>query len=395
VNRSFYFLLGGQFLSAFADNAILFVVIAMVMKSAHTTSWYVSALQSAFLVAFVVLAPWVGRFADGRPKPTVLIIGNLLKAIGTLLILLDVEPLLAYGIVGMGAAVYAPAKYGILPELVGSQTLVRANGWIEGATILAILSGTVLGGNLADYSIRLALILVLVSYCASAGVTFCITKLVPRQAGSGPAVQQFLRESYAFLGTARARFAIVGAGVFWAAAAVLRVIIIAWAPRTLGMQSAGDIAELTLFLGVGTIIGAAVVPRLIPIEQLRRARLAAYAMSAMIAILAAVTGLHTAQLTLLGVGIAGGIFVVPINAALQEVGHQTIGAGSAVAIQGFFENSAMLLAIGAYGFAAARGADPGMALLVVGSAVLMITLLVSLHLPRVVVSTEVARHDVD
>jgi LPLT family lysophospholipid transporter-like MFS transporter len=194
---------------------------------------------------------------------------------------------------------------------------------------------------------------------------------------------QFARELREFLDTGRARFAVIGAGLFWAAAAVLRVIIVAWAPVTLGMHNAGEIAELTLFLGLGIMVGAAIVPRLIPLAQLRRARLAAYAMSGLILLLSATSGLHAAQATLFAIGLAGGIFVVPINAALQAVGHQSIGAGSAVAIQGFFENLAMLAGVGLYGSAAAWGASPVAALVVLGSGVLAATIAVSAQLPAV------------
>ncbi|MDD1624215.1 MAG: MFS transporter, partial [Methylococcaceae bacterium] len=157
MNKQIYPLLIAQFLSAFADNAILFTVIAMVMQSTQLASWYVPALQSVFLVAFVLLAPWVGGFADHHPKARVLIIANLIKAAGAGLLLLKVEPLLAYGIVGMGAAIYSPAKYGILPELAGHEFLVKANSWIEGSTILAILLGMVIGAKVADFSIQWAL----------------------------------------------------------------------------------------------------------------------------------------------------------------------------------------------------------------------------------------------
>ncbi|MDD5115435.1 MAG: MFS transporter, partial [Methylobacter sp.] len=150
MTKHIYPLLIAQFLSAFADNAILFTVIALVMQSAQLASWYVPALQSSFLLAFVLLAPWVGGFADHHAKSKVLIIANLIKASGAGLLLLHVEPLLAYGVVGMGAAIYSPAKYGILPELVGHDSLVKANSWIEGSTILAILLGMVIGARVAD-----------------------------------------------------------------------------------------------------------------------------------------------------------------------------------------------------------------------------------------------------
>ncbi|MGR9100481.1 MAG: MFS transporter, partial [Gammaproteobacteria bacterium] len=157
MNKHLRPLLIAQFLSAFADNAILFTVIAMVLQSEQLAGWYVPALQSVFLIAFVLLAPWVGAVADQHPKSRVLIAANLIKAGGAALLFLKIEPLLAYAIVGVGAAVYSPAKYGILPELAEHDSLVRANSWIEGSTILAILLGMVIGAKVADYSIQIAL----------------------------------------------------------------------------------------------------------------------------------------------------------------------------------------------------------------------------------------------
>jgi len=145
MNKQIYPLLIAQFLSAFADNAILFTVIALMMQSPDKAGWYFPALQSVFLIAYVALAPWVGWFADNYAKSRVLIIANLIKAVGAGLLFLNVEPLWVYCIVGIGAAIYSPAKYGILPELAGHEFLVKANSWIEGSTILAIISGMVIG----------------------------------------------------------------------------------------------------------------------------------------------------------------------------------------------------------------------------------------------------------
>ncbi|MEE9422081.1 MAG: MFS transporter, partial [Gammaproteobacteria bacterium] len=166
-SRGLNALLIGQFLSAFSDNAILFTVIAIVLNSSEIGNWYVPALQAVFLISFVVVAPWVGPFADKHPKPRVLIIGNLFKALGVGLILINVEPLIAYAMVGLGAAIYSPAKYGILPEIVDPNGLVKANSWIEASTITAIILGTLAGGKLADVSINYALILVTACYLLS------------------------------------------------------------------------------------------------------------------------------------------------------------------------------------------------------------------------------------
>lgn len=380
MNRGVGVLLVAQFLSAFGDNAILFTAIAMVLNS-PVGEWYVPALQGAFLVAFVLLAPWVGPFADRRPKPQVLLIGNALKAAGAALMLTGVEPILAYALVGMGAAVYGPAKYGILPEMVGHDELVRANGLIEGSTIVAIIAGTVVGSRIADHSIQLALLTVVGCFLLSLAVTFLLPRTAPKRAGEATGIGAFGRRMGTLFESDRARFTMLGNSLFWSAGAVLRLLLVAWAPVVLALRNASDVAELTLFLAMGIVAGAVLVPRLIPIERLRRARLAAYAMGLCILAFSQVESLWPARGMLVAIGVCGGLFMVPVNAALQEIGHRTIGSGGAVALQNFFENLAMLTAVGLYTWAVKAGAAPVPAIMVVGALVLIATFLVSWHLP--------------
>lgn len=386
MNKQIYPLLVAQFLSAFADNAILFTVIALVMQSTQLESWYVPALQSVFLIAFVILAPWVGHFADNHPKSRVLIVANLIKAAGAGLLLLDVEPLIAYCVVGTGAAIYSPAKYGILPELAGHELLVKANSWIEGSTILAILLGMVIGAKVADHSIHWALAGTIVIFIASTLITLFLPVQTGRQPAPGSRILQFGGQITDFLTTPRSRFAILGASLFWAAAATLRVIIVAWAPPVLMSKNASEIAELTLFLAIGIIAGSALVPRMIPLERLRLARIPAYLMALFILGLSLTESIWPARSILFVIGMTGGMFIVPINAALQELGQQSIGSGSAVALQGFFQNGAMLIAVGTYTYAASNHADPVLSMLTLGSLVFLATFLVSLRLPAYAVS---------
>ncbi|PPD30488.1 MAG: lysophospholipid transporter LplT [Methylomonas sp.] len=382
MSKHIYPLLIAQFLSAFADNAILFTVIALVMQTAQPPSWYIPALQSVFLVAFVVLAPWVGALADNHAKSRVLIVANLIKAAGAGLLLLKVEPLIAYCLVGVGAALYSPAKYGILPELAGHGGLVKANSWIEGSTILAILAGMVVGAKVADYSTTWALIGTVGLFLISAAMTLFLPVNISRAEVAGSKIVVFFQEVRSFLSTPRSRFAVLGASLFWAAAACVRVIIIAWAPLVLMSHNASDIANLTLFLALGIIAGSALVPRLIPLEHLRRARIPAYLMALLIMGLSFTDALWPARMVLFLMGTAGGMFIVPINAALQELGQQSIGSGGAVAMQNFFQNAAMLLSVGAYTFAASQQVGPVYALLALGGLLLAATFWVVLRLPE-------------
>jgi len=381
MNKQIYPLLIAQFLSAFADNAILFTVIALVMQSAQLATWYVPALQSVFLIAFVVLAPWVGSIADNHAKSRVLIVANMIKAAGAGLLLLNVEPLVAYCLIGMGAAIYSPAKYGILPELAGHDVLVKANSWIEGSTILAILLGMVIGAKVADYSIQWALIGSIIIFFISAAVSLLLPTKISKTEQAGNKIVLFYQQIRLFFITPRSRFAILGASIFWATAATVRVIIIAWAPLILMTENASDIAQLTLFLAIGIIVGSALVPHLIPLDFLGRARFPAYLMALFIIALSFTDTVWTARAALFAIGIAGGMFIVPINAALQELGQQSIGSGGAVALQGFFQNVAMLIAVGSYTYAASNQVNPVTALLALGCIVFLATLLVSLRLP--------------
>lgn len=383
MNKSLAFLLVAQFLSAFADNAILFTVIALVMHAQNPASWYVPALQSSFLVAFVLLAPWVGQLADRFPKARILVVANLLKASGAGLLFLNVEPLIAYAIVGSGAAIYSPAKYGILPELVKHDELVKANGWIEGSTILAILLGMVIGAKVADYSIHTALIGTIGLFLISS-IFACFLGLKNSSSNkqkTTSAISEFFTQIQQFFTFERARFVIMGGALFWASAATLRVILVAWSPQVLDLHSATEIAQLTLFLAVGIIVGSICAARLIPLEKLRRARFAAYLMALLIMTLSFTAVIFVAQSILFFIGIAGGMFIVPVNAALQELGKQTIGSGSAIALQGFFHNVAMLLAVGSYSLASAWQVSAVLAMFCLGVLLLTASVFVASKLP--------------
>ena len=382
MNKGIAALLGTQFFSAFADNAILFIVIAMVLDAGQAGSWYVPTLQASFLIAFVVFAPWVGRFADTHAKPSVLLIGSLLKALGVLMVFAGMDALFAYAVIGTGAAIYGPAKYGILPEMIQHDALVKVNGWMEGSTILAIILGTVIGATLADWNTQWALVMVFVVYVISICMIYFIPRLPVRSTMQGHVLSDFSTAMRGFFKSSRARFSMLGASLFWAASAVLRVLLVAWAPLILLTENASDIAALTLYMAIGIVVGAVLVPRLIPIEYLRRARLAAYAMSVFIIALGFTQTEISASIVLFCIGLAGGLFVVPINAALQEIGHHSIGSGGAVAIQNFFENLAMLIAVGIYTLTTAAGGEPVISIFVLGVCALMATFVVSWHLPK-------------
>lgn len=381
MTRPLFWLLMAQFCSAFADNAILFAVIAMVLKTSDMPSWYVPALQSVFLIAYVILSPWVGELADRFAKSRVLIVANLLKASGAGLLLFDVEPLFAYGIVGAGAALYSPAKYGILPELASEHDLIKANSWIEGTTILAILTGMVVGAKVADHSVTLALNGTVGLFGISALISLLLPAIRKQHLPQASGLKTFYRDMLLFSKHPRARFAISSATLFWSAAACVRVILVAWAPLVLASHTASDIANLSVFLAIGIVIGAGLAPWLIPMHHLRKTRFPALMMGALIAGLGFCNSVALAQTTLFLMGCAGGLFIVPVNATLQTLGQHTIGSGRAVALQNFCQNVGMVISVAGYTFAASMAVTPVHALWGMGVILLILIGTLSLSLP--------------
>ncbi len=240
----------------------------------------------------------------------------------------------------------------------------------------------VIGAKVADYSIQWALIGTIIIFFISATVSLLLPTKISKNEETGNKLVIFYQQARFFFTTTRSRFAILGASLFWATAATVRVIIIAWAPLVLMTENASDIANLTLFLAIGIIVGSALVPHLIPLEFLGRARIPAYFMALFIIVLGFTDTVWAARTALFAIGMAGGMFIVPINAALQELGQQSIGSGGAVALQGFFQNVAMLIAVGGYTYAASQQIDPVTALIGLGSLVFVATFLVSLRLPE-------------
>jgi len=377
-------LLLAQFLTALADNAILFIAVAMVLQGALQGNWYVPALQGSFLVAFVLLAPWVGTFADTHSKPRVLATANGIKILGAAMMLIGLEPLLAYAVVGIGAATYSPAKYGILPELTNSdKALVTINGWVEGSTIVAILLGTVVGAKAADFSITFALCLAAVLYSISALTALWMSRLpAAHQQKKSHAIASFKVTITTLLSSPQARFATLGVSLFWASAVSLRLIIITWAPITLLLTTSEEISLLTLFIALGIAVGAFLAPKLIPLSAVPRTKYAAYTLSLSILALMFVDDINTARALLFIAGISGGLFVVPINALLQEIGYETVGSGHTVAVQHFFENLAMLVATGLYTWGISAGISTMQAMFTLGITIMLLTFLISFRLPK-------------
>lgn len=357
--------LTAQFLSALADNALLFAAIAL-LKANGAPAWHTPLLQEFFLLAYIVLAPFVGHLADAFPKGWVMLVSNGLKLTGAGAMLLGTHPLLAYALVGVGAAAYSPAKYGILSELVTPDKLVKANGMLEGSTIAAILLGVVLGGYLADQGALLAVGVTVGMYLLAALANLPIPALAPTSGTLRPPValvREFACAVRTLMKNPDARFSLLGTSIFWGTGSTLRFLLVAWVPVALGLMDTSTPANLSGAVAVGIALGAAAAARYVSLANVNRALPAGLALGVLIMAFANVTALPAAIVLLVVVGACGGFYVVPLNALLQERGHETVGAGSAIAVQNFFENLVMLVMVGAYTAMTHAGMPPvGMAM---------------------------------
>ena len=371
MNFGFYIILAAQFLSALADNALLFAAIAL-LKDLHSPSWHTPVLQEAFVLSYILLAPFVGAFADSMPKGRVMFISNAIKLTGGLAMLTGVNPLIAYGIAGFGAAAYSPAKYGILTEYLPPAKLVVANSWMEGLTVLAIILGAVIGGVLVSPAIstnllngvaaplqawgintapELAISVVVVLYILAALFNLRIPR-VPidhRPLSRSPAF--LLKEfSHCFTLLWKDPLGQVSLGVttlFWGAGATLRLIVLAWAGVALNYDI-GKAAQLTAWVAVGIAIGSILAARFVKLEHSVKVLPVGIAMGLTVLAMIPVANPILAILLLIAIGAMGGFFVVPMNALLQHRGHLLMGAGSSIAVQNFNENLSILLMLSLY-----------------------------------------------
>ena len=346
-----------QFFSALADNAILIAAIAIVKMQGLPN--LVPLLQESFVVPFILLAPFVGQIADGFPKGRVMLVANVLKLCGALAMLSGINPLTAYGMIGIGAAMYSPAKYGILSQLFGPAALVRANGMMEGSTIVAILLGVLLGGFLADHSLHSAFTGVIAAYALAVVANLFIPKLPAENSDASFHPWLLLKKFVAALGTLfknpDSRFSLLGTSVFWGSGTTLRLMLFAWVPAALLITDNQTPANLMGAVSIGIVLGAAGAGLWVSLIKVNRALIGGLLLGVAVLALIGVHDLTFAYGLMVIIGLCGGWFVVPLNALLQEKGHETIGAGNALAVQNFVENIVMLLFVGAYSAAAAAG----------------------------------------
>ncbi|EAB7344795.1 TPA: lysophospholipid transporter LplT [Salmonella enterica subsp. enterica serovar Concord] len=347
-----------QFLSAFGDNALLFATLAL-LKTQFYPDWSQPVLQMVFVGAYILFAPFVGQIADSFAKGRVMMVANGLKLAGAAGICLGINPFVGYTLVGIGAAAYSPAKYGILGELTTGDKLVKANGMMEASTIAAILLGSVAGGVLADWHVIAALVACALAYAGAVAANLFIPKLVAARPGQSWRLSAMTRSFFSacvvLWRNGETRFSLVGTGLFWGAGVTLRFLLVLWVPVALGITDNATPTYLNAMVAVGIVVGAGAAAKLVTLETVSRCMPAGILIGVVVAIFSLQHALLPAYALLLLIGMLGGFFVVPLNALLQERGKKSVGAGNAIAVQNLGENSAMLLMLGLYSLAVLVG----------------------------------------
>jgi MFS family permease len=388
MKRGFYTIMAAQFFSSLADNALLVASIAFLRQMSEA-AWMTPALKQSFVVSYVVLAPLVGAFADSMPKGRVMLITNAIKIVGCSLMLFSVHPLLAYAVVGLGAAAYSPAKYGILTELLPPSQLVAANGWIEGTTVGSIIAGMLIGGALVSAKVSTALLgfdlpwfttgvdtppeaaiaVIMVFYAIAAVFNWYIpdTGVDHRPPNFNPIAltREFAHCVYLLWRDKLGQISLATTTLFWGAGATLQFIVIDWAAKNMGFS----LSQATYLQGVvalGIAVGAILAARLINLRDAVRVLPLGVAMGFVVMTMVLVTQLPLAMALMVLVGGLAGFFVVPMNALLQHRGHVLMGAGHSIAVQNFNENIGILVMVGLYALMVRSGISVNIAILMFG-----------------------------
>jgi len=343
-----------QFLSAFGDNALLFATLAL-LKQQFYPEWSQPVLQMVFVCAYILLAPFVGQVADSFSTGRVMMVANGLKLLGAVVIVFGGNPFVGYTLVGVGAAAYSPAKYGILGEITTGDRLVKANGLMESSTIAAILIGSMAGGMLADWHVGAALGVCALAYAGAVGANLLIPKLGAARHGQswrfGPMTRSFFSACRTLWHNDETRFSLVGTSMFWGAGVTLRFLLVLWVPVALGITDNATPTYLNAMVAVGIVAGAGAAAKLVTLERVSRCMPAGILIGVAVIFFSLQQAALPAYLLLLLIGFFGGFFVVPLNALLQERGKRSVGAGNAIAVQNLGENTAMLLMLGLYSLA--------------------------------------------
>ena len=368
MKRGFYIIMAAQFFSSLADNALFVAAVAM-LRSIHAPQWKQAALVPLFALFYVLLAPFVGAFADSLPKGKVMLISNFIKVLGCVSMLFGSHPLLAYAIVGLGAAAYSPAKYGILTELLPASQLVKANGWIEGLTIASIILGVLLGGQLVgpvlspwllafdlplidtgvgtppEAAISVLIFVYLLAAWFNLHIPLSGVELRPLPRHLISLLPDFWVCNARLWHDKLGQISLAATTLTWGVAGNLRYIVLAWAAAALG-YSVTQASALQGVVAIGMAAGAMLASMRMKLEDGPRVVTLGIGMGLLIIGLIFINNVWVAAPFLILLGALGGFLVVPMNALLQHRGHNLMGAGRSIAVQNFNEQ-ACILALGA------------------------------------------------
>ncbi len=369
MKKGFFTIMAAQFFSSLADNALLVAAIEL-LKSSSAPAWQIPALTPMFALFYVLLAPFVGAFADAVPKGRVMFLSNTIKVAGCLMMLFGGHPLLAYAVVGLGAAAYSPAKYGILTELLPPSQLVKANGWIEGLTIGSIILGILLGGQLVgpqlspyllgldfpalttgvDSAPEAAIAAMVLVYVLAAVFNLYIPRTeAPLQAlAANPMVlvRDFAQCNARLWSDKLGQISLATTTMFWGVGGNLRIIVFPWAAAALGYTTT-QASSLAGVVSIGVAVGAVWASMRMRLDKATGVIPLGILMGILVIGLNFIRDVWVAVPFLMMLGLAGGYLVVPMNALLQHRGHNLMGAGRSIAVQNFNEQ-ACILALGAF-----------------------------------------------
>ncbi|MDY7578653.1 lysophospholipid transporter LplT [Herbaspirillum sp. RTI4] len=371
MNRGFYTIMAAQFFSSLADNALLIAAISLLAQM-QSPQWMTPLLKLFFVLSYVLLAAFVGAFADSLPKGRVMFYTNLIKIVGCGMMFFGVHPLIAYAVVGFGAAAYSPAKYGILTELLPPDNLVAANGWIEGLTVASIILGTVLGGTLVNPDIsammmaldipllswidtptEAALSVVAVIYIIATVLNLNIKDTGARyphqERNPAKLIVDFARCFTTLWKDKLGQISLAVTTLFWGAGATLQFIVLKWAEKSLQMPL-DKAAILQGVVAVGVAIGAVAAAHFVPLKKSLSVMPLGIAMGVVVMSMTMVHSVWVAYPLLVIIGALSGYFVVPMNALLQHRGHVLMSAGHSIAVQNFNENLSVLMMLVLYSF---------------------------------------------
>jgi LPLT family lysophospholipid transporter-like MFS transporter len=370
MKRGFYTIMAAQFFSSLADNALLIAAMALLLTM-NAPEWMTPLLKWSFALSYVLLAAFVGAFADSRPKGQIMFITNLIKIFGCSLMFFDVHPVIAYGVVGFGAAAYSPAKYGILTELLPPEKLVAANGWIEGLTISSIIFGFVLGGKLIDpviatkllafdfpiidfhiHSINeVALSIIALCYVIAAIFNLRIPDTGARYSHQETNPIKLISDfSHCFVTLWKDKLGQISLAVttlFWGAGATLQLLVLKWAEVNMNMPVEKGTELLGVF-AIGVALGAVIAAKIVPLKKSLSVMPLGIAMGLVVITMSVIKSVWLAYPLLIIVGGLSGYFVVPMNALLQHRGHILMSAGHSIAVQNFNENLSILVILALY-----------------------------------------------